>query len=235
MSIRVKRLPSIVALVIFAGALVSVVAQPAYANAPTCAFGNYYAQAASGTGNYGTADQIWTWKNWSVYDPAGHNFSDEAVWSIDYNNNNNALEVGFFSGWGNDNIGGDPTWSNGMIPYYTTGNGAMEYDEWGSDLPANTYINMMAGAFNTYSLVNVGGQLNIDINYVVDQPRWNFTQGETNNTATWMGGGTGDSSTLYWINSSGDLNHWSYLNDCAISPYWASSSNGTYYFANGGY
>jgi hypothetical protein len=60
-------------------------------------------------------------------------------------------------------------------------------------------------------------------------------QGEVTDTGTWMGGGSGDSMTLYWINSSGSAYPWGYLNMCENSPYWASSSNGKDYFADGGY
>ena len=42
--------------------------------------------------------------SWNVPNESGGNFSDEAVWSIDYNNQSNALEVGFFTGAGNGNL-----------------------------------------------------------------------------------------------------------------------------------
>jgi hypothetical protein len=105
--------------------------------------------------------------------------------------------VGFFSGYGKDNIGGDPNWSNGMVPYYTEGDGANEYDEWGEYLPSDQYIYMIAQATNSGSLAYVAGALNANLTYVVSQPRWNFAQGEVSNTATWMGGGSGDNSTVY--------------------------------------
>jgi hypothetical protein len=217
--------------------LVTAGAAPAHAQAmpPSCTGPNLYGQGASGTGNYGTADQIWTWSSWSVSDPA-ENFSDESVWSLDANNpNQNALEVGFFSGYGKDNIGGDPNWSNGMVPYYTTGDGTNEYDEWGEYLPSDEYIYMIAQANNNGSLAYVAGALDANLSYVVSQPRWNFTQGEVSNTGTWMGGGSGDSSTVYWLDSSDNMHPWQYIATCENSPYWADSSNGTDYFENGGY
>lgn len=171
---------------------------------------------------------------WSVYDPSGGGFSDEAVWSMDANNLNNALEVGFFSGYGKDDIGGDPNWTNGMVPYYTKNQGNNEYDEWGAYLPSSQYIYMIAQANNNGSLAYVAGTLDANLTYVVSQPRWNFTQGETNNTATWMGGGSGDSSTDYWLDSSDNMHPWQYMNICWNSPYWATTSNGDY-FDNGGY
>lgn len=98
-----------------AASLIATATTPAHAIVPSCNRpGHWYGAAGSGTGNYGTADQIWTWSHWSVFDPTKHYFSDEAVWSIDANNTYNALEVGFFSGWGADDIGGDPNWSNGI-------------------------------------------------------------------------------------------------------------------------
>jgi hypothetical protein len=217
--------------------VVAIGAGQAYAIAPGCETpGHYYGSAGSGTGNYGTADSIWTWSNWSVYEPDElKSFSDEAVWSIDNSNPIDSLEVGFASGWGQDQIGGDPTWTNAMVPYYTENAGLDEYDEWGTDLPADSYIYMIAGANSSGSLAYVAGVLDMNLSYVVDQPRWNMTQGETNNTETWMGGGTGDLSVNYWLNSDGDMEPWTYLNYCSNSPYWALSNNNTDDFDNGGY
>jgi hypothetical protein len=208
------------------------------AQAATCGAGagHYYGAATSGTSNYGTEAQIWTWNKWSVNKDNAQDFSDEGVWSIDDNNRNDALEVGFFSGYGAGNINGASGWTNGMVPYYTLNNGGKEYDEWGTFLPSDTYIWMFAQADGSNSFAYVNGQLNTSMNYTVNQPRLSYTQGEVyDNDNVWMGGGTGDSSTLYWLNSAGAANHWAYLTTCDNSPYWASSSNGTYFFANGGY
>ena len=123
-----------------------------------------------------------------------------------------------------------------MVPYYTLNNGNNEYDEWGSFLPTNTYIWIYAQATGSESFAYVNGQLNKGINYVVNQPRLGYTQGEVyNNNKVYMGGGPGDSMTLYWFDSGGNENYWAYLSDCADSPYWVQSSNGKYWFANGGY
>lgn len=123
-----------------------------------------------------------------------------------------------------------------MVPYYTLNNGADEYDKWGTYLPANTYIWMFAQATGSLSFAYINNQLNTQINYTVNQPRLNYTQGEVyDNNGIWMGGGAGDAMTLYWLDSSGNANPWAYLSDCADSPYWARSSNGTDYFENGGY
>lgn len=59
---------------------------------------HYKGQATSGYGtNKGTGGWMDTWSSWSL---DGHTastgaFSNEAVWSIDYNNKDNSLEVGF--------------------------------------------------------------------------------------------------------------------------------------------
>lgn len=215
--------------------LVATGATPAQAASPSCTPFNYYGQGASGTGNYGTADQILTWSSWNVPNEADGGFSDEAVWSIDYDNQNNALEVGFFVGWGNGNLSGGANHTNGQIPYYTINDGAEEADYWGDFLPRDTEITMFAEAFSDTSFAYVDGLIDTDTGYVVDQPRWGFTQGETSEDTATMGGGPGgDESTVYWINSAGDFEPWAYINTCANSPYWATSDNGTDDFENGG-
>jgi hypothetical protein len=215
--------------------LVATGTAPAQAASPSCAFYNYYGQGASGTGNYGTADAIRTWSSWNVPNEADGGFSDEAVWSIDYDNQNNALEVGFFVGWGNGNLHGGSNYTNGQIPYYTLKNGAEEADYWGDFLPRDTEINMFAQATSSTSFAYVDGIIDVNTGYVVDQPRWNYAQGETSEDTATMGGGSGgDDSTMYWLNSAGDFEPWAYINTCANSPYWADSGNGTDDFQNGG-
>ncbi len=209
---------------------------PAQAAAPNCKIFNYYGQGASGTSNYGTADQIRTWSSWNVPNEAGGDFSDEAVWSLDYNQQHNALEVGFFTGAGNGNLIGGSNQTNGMIPYFTLNNGDDEADFWGDFLPRNTLINMIAQATGTTFYAYVDGRfLNAGMNYIVNEPRWGFTQGEVAETdATMRGGSDGDESTVYWIDSSGALHDWGFINTCADSPYWSGSTNGTDDFENGG-
>ena len=122
-----------------------------------------------------------------------------------------------------------------MIPYYTTGNGAEEADYWGKFLPRGTNITMFAQALTSDSWAYVDGVIDTDTHYVVNQPRWGFTQGETSETTATMGGGSGgDESTVYWLNSAGNFEHWTYINTCADAPYFAGSDNGTDNFDNGG-
>jgi hypothetical protein len=194
------------------------------------------AKAASASkGEHVDADQIQTWSSWNVPNEADGGFSDEAVWSIDYNNQGNALEVGFFVGYGDGNLAGGSNHTNGQIPYYTLNNGKQEADYWGDFLPRSTEINMFAQALSSTSYAGVGGIIDVNTGYVVNQPRWGFTQGETNETTATMGGGSGgDESTVYWLNSAGNWEPWAYINTCADSPYWASSNNGTDDFENGG-
>jgi hypothetical protein len=233
---KARGIGAVAGALVLGGALI-VVLPASGAEAATCTNGggHYYGQGWSGTGNYGTEAQIWTWAHWSVNKNNPNDFSDEAVWSINNNNINNALEVGFFSGHGNGDINGQSGWTNGMLPYYTLNNGANEYDAWGNFLPSNQYIWMFAQALDTNSYAYVNGQLVKTTNYVVNQPRLGFTQGEVyDNAGIWMGGGSGgDSSTLYWLDSSGANHYWAWLNDCSNAPYWVSSS-GPHFFANGG-
>jgi hypothetical protein len=149
---------------------------------------------------------------------------------------NNALEVGFFTGWGSGNLSGGSNHTNGMIPYYTLNQGDNEYDYWGDFLPRNTEISMFAQATNAGSdFAYVDGLIDTKINYPVSQPRWGFTQGEVNDNAATMGGGSGgDESTVMWIDSAGAFHDWAYINTCANSPYWSGSTNGTDDFENGG-
>jgi hypothetical protein len=213
-----------------------------------CGQGNpphWYGLAESGTGSHGTAANIWTWTNWSV-DSAGKNFSNEAVWLSDPNEIQYDLEVGFYSGWLSANINGNGPWyTNGMLPYYSKINGTYVYVKEGAYLPASTYIGLAAffSGATDYAVVTPGGQhpAYMDqaisgINSYQDQADLaNVEQGEVTDTKTWMGGGSGDSMTLFWVDYQGGQHPWSYLSYCYNSPYWASSSNNTDYFANGGY
>jgi len=215
--------------------LVATGTAPAQAASPNCAQaeGHWYGEGASGTGNYGTYAQIYTWSSWNVPNEAEQNFSNESVWSIDYNNFDNSLEVGFMVGWANGNLIGGENHTNGEIPYYTLDDGGRMAVFWGVFLPRDTLIAMYAQSSDSGSYAYVNGQLSTTIDYAVSQPRWGYAQGEvTEDTAT-MGGG-GDDATEYWIDSSGVAHQWAYINTCEDSPYWALSVNGTSDFENGG-
>jgi hypothetical protein len=62
---------------------------------------HYYAYAHSGAGNYGTGAEELTWNTWSFdgHGSAAKPFSDEAVWTMDNDNANDSLEVGFATGY----------------------------------------------------------------------------------------------------------------------------------------
>jgi hypothetical protein len=94
----------------------------------------YNAIGTSGYGsNKGTGAWQTTWNNWSLNGhPQGDQpWSNEAVWTLDYNDNSNSLEVGFYTGAGaNANI-----FSNSMYPYWTINNGGTEQDYTGTALP----------------------------------------------------------------------------------------------------
>jgi hypothetical protein len=217
--------------------LVATGTAPAQATSPNCQNNpvHYWGKGASGTGNYGTADLISTWSSWNVPNEADYQFSDEAVWSEDINNATNALEVGFFVGYGFGDITGGENHTNGQIPYYTLNNGKNEADYWGDFLPRSTEITMFAQDTSTTSFAYVDGLIDTNTGYVVNQPRWSFAQGETTETTATMGGGSGgDDSTMYWINSANNFEPWAYINTCADNPYWAKSDNGTDDFQNGG-
>jgi hypothetical protein len=212
-----------------------------------CPQGNpphWYGLAESGTGSHGTAANIWTWTNWSV-DSSGKQFSNEAVWLTDPDEIQYDLEVGFYSGWLSANINKNGPWyTNGMTPYYSKINGHYVYVQEGTFLPASTYIGMAAfySGATDYAVVTGSGSTPIYMDQPIsgidsyqDPDLSNAEQGEVTDTKTWMGGGSGDSMTLFWFDSKGDQHPWAYLSYCYNSPYWASSSNDTDYFANGGY
>ena len=223
-------------------------AQPASGYYGSCGGGggfHYYGAASSGTGSSGTAANIWTWTKWSV-DPSGKNFSNEAVWLSDPNEIQYDLEVGFYSGWLYGSTGNENGWyyTSGMTPYYSKDNGNYVYVQGSTYLPANTYISMDASFSGATDLAIVGGfgsgsYMDKGISGINSyQDKANLTnaeQGEVTDTKTWMGGGSGDSMTLFWVDSGGAQHPWSYLNYCYDPPYWSSSSNDTDYFANGGY
>ena len=207
---------------------------------------HYYGLATSGTGSHGTAANIWTWKNWSV-DSSGYNFSLQNVYLSDPNNVQYNFEVGFYSGWINDNLRNHGNWyTNGMTPYYAYDNGNDGWVQEGTYLPASTYINISASFLGStdYAVVTGtgGSPIYMDQPFTARPPTYqdqanltNGASGEVTDTKTWMGGGSGDSMTLFWVDYQGVQHPWSYLSYCDNSPYWASSSNNTDYFADGGY
>lgn len=208
----------------------------ALAAAPSCGgpySGHYYAEAQSGYGNnvIGTGASTTTWSSWSVPNN-GVNFSDEAIWIIDYNNQNNAIEGGLYSG-----SGSNVSWTNGMLPYYTLNNGANEYDDAGNYLSTNAsiWLNVTSAYNGSGAFVGVGPYSMYPGNYTVSFPGYNYSQGEVyNNSNVWMGGGSGEGFTGYWEDTSRNFNAWGFNNDCADSPYWITN-NSPSSWTNGGY
>jgi hypothetical protein len=242
--VRTHRRGALVGLVLIT--LGQFIAQPVPASAnASCGHtgtGHYYAASNSGGGTT-TATQYHTttWTSWSVPNN-GVNFSNEAVWLGQSGNNANSIEVGFYSGLGNN-----VAWTNGMLPYYTYSNGNGEYDAAGSPVPsgANLYVYAQTGLNGhhaTGKLTQIGGAfaVTLDIgNYVVNTPRQNFMQGEIyNNSSVWMGGGS-EQFNMAWQDvanyPNGTWFAWSSMNGlCADNPYTYSQYN-SQTWTNGGY
>lgn len=193
---------------------------------------HWYGQAISGAGStLGTGSYTNVWTSYSV-NANGFNFSDEAVWIINDNDLYNALEAGFYSG-----SGSTIAWTNAVLPYYTIGNG---YSETNINAPLTLGSLIWMGVQTSPSFMSVG-PTSMYINsgsYSVSSPRRNFSQGETgssNGSLNWMGGGSGESFTNYWLDqSTNNWYQWSYNNVCANGPYWATSNSASSW-SNGGY
>lgn len=205
---------------LFLGALAApgASAAPAKAARPAAQCGytglHYYAEAYSGHGtNHGTGAEMRTWSSWSLN---GHSdgFSNEAVWSIDYNNQNNALEVGFNTGVGNVGV-----FSNSMYPYWTINNGGDEHDYTSDALPKNTVIWNSATSDGTHSWAYVNNSLLAEISYGVATPRWNYEQAEVNYHDIWMGGGSGANVALEYQVPSGAWYDWGSISGTADTEY----------------
>jgi hypothetical protein len=175
---------------------------------------HYYAEGYSGYGsNKGTGADMRTWTHWSLN---GHSdgFSDEAVWAIDYNNGNNALEVGFNTGAGNVGV-----FSNAMYPYWTINNGGDEHDYTSDALPTNTVIWNSATSDGTHSWAYVNNHLLQEISYGVQTPRWNYEQAEVNYHDIWMGGGSGSNVAAEYQTSSNSWYDWGYIHGSSDTEY----------------
>lgn len=203
--------------------------------------GHYYATVDSGTSDQvGTGATTTTWSSWSVANN-GVNFSDVAVWLINPSNGSDAIEAGFYSG-GGSNV----AWTNGMLPYWTLNNGVNEYDGAGNYLASNKSIWMAEHTGNgagVPALVQVDNWVNSPGNYYVGNAqaqRHNYSQFETyNNNGIWMGGGSGQTMTMYWnanVNyPNGPWYQWGFIaNDCNDPGYWHTVTNG-HVWAAGGY
>lgn len=231
------------AVILFAG-LGANLGAPAVALAGSCPNTStyWYSKAVSGTGStvLGTGAYTTTWSSWSVdhaqFGGTGA-FSDEGQW-VTGTYLSSSLEAGFYSGYGN-NI----AWTDSILPYSTYSNGSGEVDI-NSALPASTYIWVAVASYDTnvpgsVSYMSVGGNYSqiAGGSYMVSPPRQNFAQGEighSTSATSWMGGGSGESFSQYWLDTSGSWNSWGSHSDCNNSPYWVSAG-GANQWSNGGY
>jgi hypothetical protein len=149
-----------------------------------------------------------TWSSWNLDGHGNSGFSDEAVWAIDNNNTNDALEVGFNIGEGATSS----TYENYMYPYYTINNGGTEIDKTATILPTNSTIWNSATSDGTHSWAYVNSTLVAEISYGVSTPRLNYEQAEVNYHDIWMGGGSGSGLTLSYQSSNNNWYTWGYVN-----------------------
>jgi len=202
--------------ILLAGFLSVPALAPGVAQASPCEYGggyyHYYAVDQSGSGtNKGTGAWMQTWSRWSLdgHPSSDVPFADEAVWVLDHNNINDALEVGFATGYG----GGTGTLTNNMYPYVTVNNdqnpSADESDFQGVSLPTNTMIWNSATSDGSSSWGYIDNtQYAYFANYGVSTPRENYEQSEVNYHDIWMGGGSGSTMTLYYQTPSNQWLTW---------------------------
>lgn len=200
------------------GLMVAVVVAPALAllqsgasQAAVCGYTGYhyysYAQSGAGT-NTGTGAEMQTWTHWSLGGHSSSNsptpFSNEAVWTRDYDNINNAVEVGFITGEANEG-----TFSNAMYPYYTLNDGACPCGYFTStSLPTDTVIWNSATSNGTDSWAYVNNKLLAERTYGVSTPRQNFEQAEVDYHDIWMGGGSGVNVALEYQTPDNQWHDW---------------------------
>jgi hypothetical protein len=195
------------------------------------------ADSSSAGTNTGTATKTAAWSNWYAQYPYG--FSNEAVWSMTNGNSSHSIEGGIYTGYGTD-----VAWTNVMAPYTTQNNGYYEHDHTGDAIPAGQVIWMSVQPSingNNASVTVYSHQYSIGP-YGIPTPRLNYFQGEVVSNcgvfgSSWLGGGTGETFTLYYqpaANYPGGWSTWGFQNPGSIgSPYWLSAS-GAYTFSNGG-
>lgn len=206
--------------VMAAGLLTGQALAPGAALASPCENGggsiHWYATDISGAGsNKGTGGYMQTWTHWSLdgHPASDGPFSDEAVWTYDKNNGNDALEVGFSTGYG----GGSGTLTNNMYPYVTVNDDqdppADETDFQGTSLPTDTNIwnSATSNGSSTWAFVN-NKQIAYFASYGVSTPRVNYEQAEVNYQDIWMGGGSGSAMALSYQTSSNAWDTWGYEN-----------------------
>ena len=193
---------------------------------------HWYGKAISGSGSTdGTRLDTTTPSSWSV---AQNSTSDEAAWIYSTNQSSSATETGYYSGYWPYSGG----FTNSLVPYDTTGNGYYGWHWLTNPIPANTSLTLEAYGNTSNSIGDqfwgsTGSQA-FSNPQTLPSPRTNMGQGEvTSSTASWMGGGSGETFTAYWGGSSA-FYPWGSHNDCQNSPYWINSGGGNLY-QNGGY
>ena len=186
----------------------SLIVNPCYTDG-----NHWYARATSGYGSnvQGTDVGTFTPTVWSTNSTVNGTW-DQAAWANNDNIFNNALEVGFYSGF----FPYDGTFTAGLQPYYTVDNGATGSEYTGLFVPGGTYVDSNAVS-NSNVFVYTYGFL---LNYTVGSPVLNDSQGEVVGGA-WMGNGTGYPNLGWWkaVGVNG-WNAWGYHSDCANSPYY---------------
>jgi len=198
------------------GLMVAVIVAPALAllqsgaaQAAVCGYTGYhyysYAQSGAGT-NKGTGAEMQTWTHWSLngHPSSDSPFSNEAVWTRDYNNMSDAVEVGFMTG-----LAYEGTFSNGMYPYYTENNGNCPCHYFtGTSLPTDTDIWNSATSDGTHSWAYVNNKLLAELSYGVSTPRQNYEQAEVDYHDIWMGGGSGADVALEYQTPDNQWHDW---------------------------
>jgi hypothetical protein len=213
-------------------AVATVLVQGNTVQAAVCGYSGYhyysYAQSGAGT-NKGTGAEMLTWTHWSLngHPSSDYPFSNEAVWTLDNNNANDALEVGFITGRANQG-----SYSSGMYPYYTENNGGCPCGYFTStNLPTDTVIWNSATSNGSDSWAYVNNKLLAEVAYGVSTPRLNYEQAEVDYHDIWMGGGSGSNVALEYQTSSNAWKDWGSI----IGGTEASGSAGTYSPAGYGY
>ncbi len=193
---------------------------------------HWRAVALSGSGSTVIGTQLFTTTplHWSV--GANNSTSDEAAWLRYANDPASSVEGGFYTGFWPYNSGG---FTNGLLPYATTGNGIAGAQLPGGYVPANSgvILNVRANDSNGTTVVSVNGGSSA-LGYSVQSPRQNYAQGEvTQTSSTWMGGGSASEPfNAYWQDANGTY-AWGSHSDCVDPPYYLNST-GANSWNNGG-
>ena len=196
---------------------------------------HWYVQAVSGCCAVGTTINTTVPTNWSAQQP--NSTSDIAAWLTDSNDYTIQLEGGYFTGYW---IYGTKFWTNGLLPYFTTGDGKYGGTNASDYLVAatNYYFTVVEGTSGYYEAGwNTPQDWRYSLGYSVPNGI-NNSQGEViQNDATWMGYGPGSYEPVaaeYCLGSCTSWANWGYINPlCVNSPYLGTTYDGHTYGARG--